>query len=462
MAQKTKVKTLYVCSQCGYESPKWLGKCPECESWNTMTEESRVTVSGSAGRSISAPPAALPSEVRSLEAVSADESVRYKTGMRELDRVLGGGIVPGAAILVCGDPGIGKSTILLQMCGTIQRDLRILYVCGEESMRQVKLRANRLGVDGGNILMTASTDAEQLHETILQNKPDLVIVDSIQTLSIRSISSSCGSVTQVRECTQLLMNVCKSSEIPLFVVGHVNKDGGIAGPKVLEHMVDTVLYFEGDRNLSYRILRSIKNRFGSTNEIGVFQMEEGGLHEVENPSEMLLAGRPLDVSGTCITCLMEGTRPLLVEVQALVAKTSFGNPRRISTGFDYNRAALLIAVLEKRAGYFMGNLDVFLNIAGGMRIDEPVADLAVVLALVSNLVDRPIHSKLLALGEVGLTGEVRSASHVAQRVGEAYRLGFDTFVLPRSNLRHIDQSQFPQATFYGVSNISEAFRAIQK
>ena len=462
MAQKTKVKTLYVCSQCGYESPKWLGKCPECESWNTMTEESRVTVSSASGRSISAPSATLPSEVRALGAVSADESVRYRTGMRELDRVLGGGIVPGAAVLVCGDPGIGKSTILLQMCGTIQQNLRILYVCGEESMRQVKLRANRLGVRGENILMTASTDAEQLHETILQNKPDLVIVDSIQTLSIRSITSSCGSVTQVRECTQLLMNVCKGNEIPLFIVGHVNKDGGIAGPKVLEHMVDTVLYFEGDRNLSYRILRSIKNRFGSTNEIGVFQMEEGGLHEVENPSEMLLAGRPLDVSGTCITCLMEGTRPLLVEVQALVAKTSFGNPRRISTGFDYNRAALLIAVLEKRAGYFMGNLDVFLNIAGGMRIDEPVADLAVVLSLVSNLVDRPIHSKLLALGEVGLTGEVRSASHVAQRIGEAYRLGFDTFLLPRSNLRNIDQSQFPQGTFYGVSNISEAFRVIHK
>jgi len=316
-------------------------------------------------------------------------------------------------------------------------------------------------VDGANVLLTSTTDAEEIYETILAEKPDVVVVDSIQTISLSAVTSSSGSVTQVRECTQLLINACKGNEIPLFIVGHVNKDGGIAGPKVLEHMVDTVLYFEGDRNLSYRILRAIKNRFGSTNEIGVFEMSGGGLAEVENPSEMLLTGRPLDVSGTCITCLMEGTRPILLEVQALITKTSFGNPRRVPTGFDYNRTALLIAVLEKRGGYFMGNLDVFINVAGGMRIDDTGADLAVALCMVSNLLDKPIHSKLMALGEIGLAGEVRSVGQVQQRVGEAYRLGFTTFVLPKSNLRSLDRGQYPGAEFYGVSTIGEAFTGLR-
>lgn len=460
MAVKSKAKTVYVCTQCGCEAPKWQGKCPDCGSWNTFVEETRIT-GGPAAKAAASERRAAPAKVKPLAEVSADESVRYRTGMKELDRVLGGGIVPGAAILVCGDPGIGKSTILLQMCRTINPGLRVLYVSGEESLRQVKLRANRLEVAGGNVLLTSTTDAEEIYETILAEKPDVVVVDSIQTISLSAITSSSGSVTQVRECTQLLINACKGNEIPLFIVGHVNKDGGIAGPKVLEHMVDTVLYFEGDRNLSYRILRAIKNRFGSTNEIGVFEMSGNGLAEVENPSEMLLTGRPLDVSGTCITCLMEGTRPILVEVQALIAKTSFGNPRRVPTGFDYNRTALLIAVLEKRGGYFMGNLDVFLNVAGGMRIDDPGADLAVALSMVSNLLDKPIDSRLLALGEVGLAGEVRSASLVHQRLGEAYRLGFTTFVLPKSNLRTIDQSQYPGAVFHGVSSISEAFRGLQ-
>jgi DNA repair protein RadA/Sms len=457
---KTKAKTIFVCTQCGSESPKWQGKCPDCGSWNSFVEETRIT-GGASAKSAAQERRAAPSQVRSLAEVSADESVRYHTGMGELDRVLGGGIVPGAAILVCGDPGIGKSTILLQMCRTIDPGLRILYVSGEESMRQVKLRANRLGVDGGNVYLTATTDAEEIYETILAEKPDVVVVDSIQTISSSAIASSSGSVTQVRECTQLLINACKSNEIPLFVVGHVNKDGGIAGPKVLEHMVDTVLYFEGDRNLSYRILRAIKNRFGSTNEIGVFEMSGSGLSEVKNPSEMLLAGRPLGVSGTCVTCLMEGTRPILVEVQALIAKTSFGNPRRVSTGFDYNRTALLIAVLEKRGGYFMGNLDVFINVAGGMRIDDPGADLAIALSLVSNLLDKPVDSNLMALGEVGLAGEVRSASLVPQRIGEAYRLGFTTFLLPKSSLRAIDTNQYPGASFRGVSNISEALAVLR-
>ena len=460
-AVKSKVKTVFVCTQCGSESPKWLGKCPDCGSWNSFVEESRIT-GGGAGKGASPEVRAAPSPVKALPEVSADESVRYRTGMGELDRVLGGGIVPGSAVLVCGDPGIGKSTILLQMCRTLDPGLRVLYVSGEESMRQVKLRANRLGVDGGNILLTSTTKAEEIHETILAQKPDIVVVDSIQTVSSDSVASSAGSVSQVRECTQLLLGVCKGSEIPLFLVGHVNKDGGIAGPRVLEHMVDTVLYFEGDRNLSYRILRAIKNRFGSTNEIGVFEMRGSGLEEVKNPSELLLTGRPTDVSGTCVTCLMEGTRPILVEVQALIAKSSFGNPRRVSTGFDYNRTALLIAVLEKRCGYFMGNLDVFLNVAGGMRIDDPAADLAVVLSLVSNLQDKSVDPRLMALGEVGLAGEVRSASLAAQRVEEAYRLGFTTFLLPKSSLRSLDPGRWLEAKFFGVSNLSEALAVLRR
>lgn len=460
MAVKSKTKTVFVCTQCGCEAPKWQGKCPDCGSWNSFVEESRVT-GGPVAKAAASERRAAPAKVKALAEVSADESVRYRTGMRELDRVLGGGIVPGAAILVCGDPGIGKSTILLQMCRTIDPGLRVLYVSGEESARQVKLRANRLEVDGGNVLLTSTTDAEEIYETILAEKPDVVVVDSIQTISLSTVTSSAGSVTQVRECTQLLIGACKGNEIPLFIVGHVNKDGGIAGPKVLEHMVDTVLYFEGDRNLSYRILRAIKNRFGSTNEIGVFEMSGNGLAQVENPSEMLLTGRPLDVSGTCITCLMEGTRPILVEVQALIAKTSFGNPRRVPTGFDYNRTALLIAVLEKRGGYFMGNLDVFINVAGGMRIDDTGADLAVALCMVSNLLDKPVHSKLLALGEIGLAGEVRSVGLVQQRVSEAYRLGFNTFILPKSNLRAIDPGQYPDAVFHGVSTIGEAFTGLR-
>ena len=460
MAVKSKSKTVYVCTQCGCEVPKWQGKCPDCGSWNSFVEETRST-GGPAAKAAATERRAAPAKVKPLTDISADESVRYHTGMKELDRVLGGGIVPGAAVLVCGDPGIGKSTVLLQMCRTIDAGLRLLYVSGEESMRQVKLRANRLGVDGNNVLLTAATDAEEIYETILAEKPDVVVVDSIQTISLSAITSSAGSVTQVRECTQLLINACKGSEIPLFIVGHVNKDGGIAGPKVLEHMVDTVLYFEGDRNLSYRILRAIKNRFGSTNEIGVFEMSGGGLLEVENPSEALLSGRPTDVSGTCITCMMEGTRPILVEVQALIAKTSFGNPRRVPTGFDFNRTALLIAVLEKRGGYFMGNLDVFINAAGGMRIDDTGADLAVALCMVSNLLDKPVDSKLLALGEIGLAGEVRPVGLAQQRVGEAYRLGFTTFILPKSSLRTIDQGQYPGAVFHGVSSIGEAFTGLR-
>ena len=455
-----KEKTVFVCTECGYESPKWAGRCPDCGSWNTMTEESRIV--GKPSKSETAHITGAPAAVKPLDSIEADESVRYHTGLSELDRVLGGGIVPGSAVLVCGDPGIGKSTILLQMCKTLDRNLSVLYVSGEESPRQIKLRANRLGVTGDSVLLTSSTEAADIRETILANKPDLVIVDSVQTLSAPGVSSSPGSVSQVRESSLLLITVCKEQEIPLFLVGHVNKDGNIAGPKVLEHMVDTVLYFEGDKNLSYRILRAVKNRFGSTNEIGVFEMLANGLSEVTNPSEMLLSGRPEDVSGTCITCLMEGTRPILVEIQALAAKTSFGNPRRVPTGFDMNRTAMLLAVLEKRAGFFMGNLDVFVNVAGGMRADDPSADLAVAMAIVSNLLDKPVDPSMLMLGEIGLAGEIRAAAQLPQRVTEGYRLGFRRFLLPKASLRLLDRSLYPEAELIGVSRIGEAIKVLRE
>ena len=443
-----KEKSIYVCTECGYESAKWQGRCPDCGSWNTLVEETRII-----GKEKKGLPAVArePSPVMALDAVDADETVRYHTGMEELDRVLGGGIVPGAAVLVCGDPGIGKSTVLLQMCRTLEGDLRVLYVSGEESPRQIKLRANRLGVTGERVLLTAATDAEQIRETILENKPDIVVVDSIQTLSVSAVSSSPGSVSQVRESALLLIEACKGQEIPLFIVGHVNKDGNIAGPKVLEHMVDTVLYFEGAN----------KNRFGSTNEIGVFEMGQTGLREVPNPSEALLSGRPLDCSGSCITCLMEGTRPILVEIQALVTKTSFGNPRRVATGFDMNRTAMLLAVLEKRAGFYMGNLDVFVNAAGGMRADEPSADLAVGMAILSNLLDKVIPEDMLLLGEIGLAGEIRSTPQIQQRVGEGYRLGFRRFLLPRSSMKAMDPADYPEAEFIPVGQLGEAVRLLR-
>ncbi len=454
-----KEKTVFVCTECGYESPKWQGRCPDCGNWNTLVEESRIVGKPAKGETTRLPSA--PAMVKPLEEIDADESVRFHTGLSELDRVLGGGIVPGSAVLVCGDPGIGKSTILLQMCRTLDKGLSVLYVSGEESPRQIKLRANRLGVTGGSVLLTASTDAEEIRETILANKPDIVVVDSVQTLSAPGVSSSPGSVSQVRESSLLLISACKEQEIPLFLVGHVNKDGNIAGPKVLEHMVDTVLYFEGDKNLSYRILRAVKNRFGSTNEIGVFEMAQNGLSEVTNPSEMLLSGRPQDVSGTCITCLMEGTRPILVEIQALAAKTSFGNPRRVPTGFDINRTAMLLAVLEKRAGFFMGNLDVFVNVAGGMRADEPSADLAVAMAVVSNLLDKVVDPTMMMLGEIGLAGEIRAAAQLPQRVSEGYRLGFRRFLLPKASLKTLSRELYPEAELIGVSRIDEAVRVLR-
>lgn len=451
-----KAKLIYVCTSCGCQLPKWQGRCPDCGSWNTVQEE--VFTPSPAPKGAGQGRVVAPAQVCTIEEISATEEQRYLTTVGEFDRVLGGGIVPGSVVLLCGDPGIGKSTMLLQICRYLCRSLRVLYVSGEESIRQIKLRANRIGVTSENLLLTSTIDLQQVLDTLDSVKPDLLIIDSIQTMSLSTISSSPGSVTQVRECTGLLTQAAKAAEIPTFIIGHVNKDGGIAGPKVLEHMVDTVLYFEGEKNLSYRILRAIKNRFGSTNEIGVFEMSDAGLQEVENPSLMLLEGRPEDVSGTCVVCLMEGTRPILAEVQALVSKSGFGAPRRTSTGFDYNRTAMLIAVLEKRGGYFFGNLDTYINVVGGLKIDEPAADLAIAMALVSNVLDKPLSSSLVAFGEIGLTGEIRSVAQAQQRVGEAYRLGFRMFVVPRHCRDKIREGDYPDSQFFWVDNISQAFR----
>lgn len=459
MASKT--KSVYVCSQCGYEAPKWLGQCPECRAWNTLTEEIRTAAPKTASdrNALSSPTnfSMLP-----LKEIKSDKEVRYKTGMSELDRVLGGGIVNGSLVLLSGDPGIGKSTILLQICEYLGKDKSILYVSGEESYTQIKLRADRLGVMTENLYILCETDIQQIGEFISQKKPDIVIIDSIQTMNFTLLQSSPGSVAQVRESTNVLLRVAKNENIPIIVVGHVNKDGNIAGPKVLEHIVDAVLYFEGDRNLSFRILRAVKNRFGSTNEIGVFEMLENGLSQVTNPSEMLIMGRPKDVSGSCVTCVMEGSRPLLAEVQALVTTTTFGNPRRMSTGFDYNRLAMIIAVLEKRAGYYFSNADTYINIVGGLRIDEPATDLTIAMALISSLKDVPLSDKTIAFGEVGLAGEVRGVSCCEQRIIEAARLGFTRCIIPRHNLKNISKKTLDMIEIMGVTNVRRAFEAMNE
>ncbi len=449
-----KVKSVYICSECGYESPKWYGKCPSCGEWNTMNEE---VVSKTDSSSIGKKTAVYSKPVTITEISTTDEH-RYVTSISELDRVLGGGIVKGSLILLGGDPGIGKSTILLQICKSLCNNLKILYVSGEESKRQLKLRAARLNAESDNLLVLTETDAQVIAEVIRTDKPDMVMIDSIQTMSISEISSSPGSVTQVRECTNFLMRVAKSMDIPMFIVGHVNKEGSIAGPKVLEHIVDAVLYFEGDKQMSYRILRAVKNRYGSTNEIGVFQMNDTGLEEVENPSMVLLSGRPKNVSGTCVACTMEGTRPILAEVQGLASASAFGNPRRMSTGFDYSRMSLIVAVLEKRAGYYFSNSDVYINVIGGLRLDEPATDLAVAMSLVSSLKDIPIADNSIAFGEIGLAGEIRSVAHAQDRINEASRLGFTKIVIPYHNLKNV---QIPQGVeVIGVKNIREAFDAL--
>lgn len=453
-----KSKSVYVCSECGFESAKWYGKCPECGEWNTMSEEFSSVSSGKgngAKKTLSSV-----QKVMRLNEITGDVEKRISTGIREFDRVLGGGIVIGSLVLISGDPGIGKSTILLQICEFLGKDKFVLYVSGEESANQIKLRANRLGVFTENLAILPQTDVGTIVETIRSEKPDIVIIDSIQTMIYDECSSSAGSVTQVRECTNIFMHTAKSFGIPIFVVGHVNKDGAIAGPKVLEHIVDTVLYFEGERNYSYRILRGVKNRFGSTNEIGVFQMQQNGLQEVENPSLLMLSGRPKNTSGTCVACVMEGSRPILAEVQGLVTATGFGTPRRMSTGFDYNRMAMILAVLEKRAGYYFNNMDTYINIVGGLRLDEPSADLTVAMALVSSLKDMPVNEKVIAFGEIGLAGEIRAVSNCEQRVSEAYRLGFERCIIPFHNYKGLSKELKINVDIVPVRTIRDAFKAL--
>lgn len=426
---KGKEKSVFYCKECGYESAKWMGQCPACRQWNTMSEE-RITVSSKGSVAKAERKEAVLSK---MSEISTAKEERVATGMKELDRVLGGGIVPGSLTLVGGDPGIGKSTILLQTCRFLgNAGHSVLYISGEESLKQIKLRAERIGTFTDDVQLLCETNLDIIEEVIKKVKPEIVIIDSIQTMYSENVGSAPGSVSQVREATSVLMQIAKGLEISVFIVGHVTKEGTVAGPRVLEHMVDTVLYFEGDRHASYRILRGVKNRFGSTNEIGVFEMREQGLIEVENPSEFMLSGRPEGENGCIVTCSVEGTRPILIEIQALVCRTNFGIPRRQAIGTDLNRLNLLMAVLEKRLGMSMGDCDAYVNIAGGMRITEPAIDLGIVLALVSSFRNRAIEEDVMAFGEVGLSGEVRAVSQMQTRVSEAKKLGFKTCIVPAS------------------------------
>ncbi len=449
-----KTKAVYVCSNCGYEAPKWLGKCPQCNEWNTMEEE---VISSTKSPSVHKSSVAV---ARSINDIFVENEHRFLTNIPELDRVFGGGIVKGSVTLISGDPGIGKSTILLQICKNISRELKVLYVSGEESAVQLKLRANRLGVSSDNISIMSETDVQAICNYITTAKPDLVMIDSIQTMKIEELSSSYGSIVQVRESANLLLGTGKSLDIPILIVGHVNKGGEIAGPKVLEHIVDTVLYFEGERNQSYRIMRAVKNRFGSTNEIGVFEMTEKGLCEVENPSAMLLSGRISGVSGSAITCVIEGTRPILAEVQALVTTTGFGNPRRMATGFDYNRFNLILAVLEKREGLYFSSLDAYLNIVGGLQLDEPAVDLAVAMALVSGVRDFALPDDMVVFGEIGLSGEIRSVPRILERVREASRMGFSKCVVPKSSVKQLSSLK-DDIEIIGVSTLRAAIALLK-
>ncbi len=455
MAKKD--RPVYICRECGYESSKWNGCCGGCGQWNTLEEVETIQRSSGGSRTIMN----LSDRIRRIDDIDMDKEVRYCTGCGELDRVLGGGLVKGSIVLLGGEPGIGKSTLLLQICQHLGESHTVLYISGEESARQLGLRAQRLNVNSEKLYILTENDAQAICDTIAASKPDIVIIDSIQTMQIQQLSSSPGSLTQVRECTNLFMHTAKTLEIPVFIVGHVNKDGAIAGPKVMEHIVDTVLFFEGERHMSYRVLRAVKNRFGSTNEIGVFDMQDKGLREVENPSQMLLAGRPLGVSGTCIACVMEGSRPILAEVQTLVSKSAYASPKRTATGFDYNRMAILLAVLEKRFGLTYGALDVYLNIVGGFKLDEPAGDLPVALALYSGLTDRALPDKLIAIGEVGLGGEIRNVSHIVRRVQEAKRMGFEYCIVPKQALAALPKSS-KTLRIFGVSNLRQAFSALGK
>lgn len=453
-----KSKTTFFCSECGTESPKWMGQCPGCGSWNTMVEQPAEPKKKSALAVRNGLRSTGMNRPRPIREVETTDELRFETGLSELDRVLGGGAVQGSLVLVGGAPGIGKSTLMLQICDSLCRFAKVLYVSGEESERQIKLRAERLKVRGENLYLLAETDLEDIIEAVTELKPDVLIVDSIQTLSNGEGNASPGSVGQVKECTMALMQLAKGQGITVFVIGHVNKEGAIAGPKVLEHMVDCVLYFEGEHHMSYRILRAAKNRFGATNEIGVFEMGDGGLAEVPNPSETLLAGRPTDTPGTCVTCVMEGNRPVLAEIQALLAPTSYGNARRTTNGFDYNRAMLLLAVLEKRGGLLVSSCDAYLNVIGGLSLDEPAADLAAVIALASSFRDKPVPGHLAAVGEIGLTGELRSVNALGQRLSEVRRLGFTQCMIPARNSGKLIEPDGLQ--LIRVHNIREALTAV--
>lgn len=449
-------KTVYFCQECGYESAKWMGQCPACKAWNTFVEE---TVSSQKSSSGSIKTTQKKTEPVVLKDISLSSDERQSCGISELDRVLGGGIVPGSLVLVGGDPGIGKSTLLLQVCRNLSsQGISVLYISGEESLRQIKLRADRLGTFNDKLKLLCETNLENIREIIERTKPDVAVVDSIQTMFHEDISSAPGSVSQVRESTNVLMQIAKGMGVSIFIVGHVTKEGNVAGPRVLEHMVDTVLYFEGDRHASYRILRAVKNRFGSTNEIGVFEMQNSGLEEVKNPSEFLLNGRPENASGSVVACSMEGTRPILIEIQALVCPTNFGMPRRTAAGTDYNRVNLLMAVLEKRIGFPLSNHDAYVNIAGGIKMNEPAVDLGIVLAIVSSYKNRPLDEKTIVFGEVGLSGEVRAVNMPEQRVAEAKKLGFTTCILPEASVKMV--KSIKGIRVIGVKSVNEAIQLL--
>ncbi len=449
--------TVFFCQECGFESSKWMGQCPGCREWNTFVEETvekKTTGKGKVSY-------AKETRVVPLSAIEMTREERILTEYRELDRVLGGGIVPGSMILVGGDPGIGKSTLLLQVCRNLAgKEIKVLYISGEESLQQIKIRAERIGTFGDSLSLLCETNLDTIQEVIEREKPNVAIIDSIQTMYREEVSSAPGSVSQVRESTNVLMQIAKGMNITVFIVGHVTKEGVVAGPRVLEHMVDTVLYFEGDRHAAYRILRGVKNRFGSTNEIGVFEMCEEGLREVENPSEYMLSGRPEGSSGSVVACSMEGTRPILLEVQALVCHSNLGIPRRTAAGTDYNRVNLLMAVLEKRVGLKLANCDAYINIAGGIRMSEPAIDLGIVLAIVSSYKEIPIDEKTICFGEVGLSGEVRAVNMAEQRIQEAKKLGFEVCILPETSMSGL--KKVTGIKLVGVKNVGEAIRAIGK
>ena len=447
-------KSIYFCQNCGHEESKWLGQCPMCREWNTFVEE-KVTVSkGTAAKNT-----VREAEVVTLSSVSTDQEDRMQTEIEELDRVLGGGVVPGSLVLVGGDPGIGKSTLLLQVCKRLSdQGRKVLYISGEESLKQIKLRANRMGTFSDHLLLLCETNLETIRQVIEREHPAVAVIDSIQTMYSEEVTAAPGSVSQVREATNTLMQIAKGLNITIFIVGHVTKEGTVAGPRVLEHMVDTVLYFEGDRHASYRILRGVKNRFGSTNEIGVFEMRETGLEEVPNPSEYMLNGRPEDASGSVVACSREGTRPILMEIQALVCRSNFGMPRRTAAGTDYNRVNLLMAVLEKRVGLPLSNYDAYINIAGGIRMNEPAIDLGIVMAIVSSYKNQSISPGTIVFGEVGLSGEVRAVSMPEQRVAEARKLGFKTCIMPQVSKDMLKKIEGIEVI--GVKSVNQAMNLI--